>query len=152
VAPRVGFGNVARLDADDRDELDLPVDAVGGDVDRCAGPDDAGRELGEGQRHRRQVEARLLGVHRVVEAEREHLPWPGDRRGEGSGIVRLAMSVAEARGPGDERVPVLVHGLRVAREPPVARSRDVDRAAVMDERQAVPEIGDEHLAQVYAEG
>src|SRR5439155_18753906 len=57
-------------------ELRLVVDLLGDrwESDRLAGPDDGVVELGEQQRARRQVLARLPGVLLVVEADADDLP------------------------------------------------------------------------------
>ena len=98
VVPGVGRGDVPPAGADDHDQLHLVVDGVGPQLDVGRRADEAARELGEDQRCGRDVDARLLGVGAVVEADAEALPGSGHRGAEG-GRVDGAVRGRRRRGP-----------------------------------------------------
>ena len=90
-------------------------------------------------------------MHRIVEPEREHLPRSRHRRVQCGGVERVAAAGIEPPCPVGERVPVVVDGLWIAWETPVAAPLDVQRALAVNEREPVFEASYEHLAQVYTD-
>ena len=73
VGPAVGLGHPVGPSADDGDELDLPVDVAGTELDVVERAGQRGRELGEGGRDVGQLGPGLFGVAAVVESDREDL-------------------------------------------------------------------------------
>ena len=159
VVPPLRRRDVVATRADDRDELDLPVDVAGREPDVALRAGEARRVLGEHQRRRRQLHARLGGVVAVVQTDREDLRRPrGDRaerartEGDGGGEVRR-------RGPVPELGPPVVDGLRVGGEAAVAGPLHVEptqaprRLGVgLHQGQPARVIGDAHVCPSFSRG
>src|SRR3954451_261619 len=96
VRPGVRFGDLGATLADDRDELDLPVDHRRGQRNISARTGQAGLELGEDERRLRRREVGLGRVLGVVERDREHLARLRHRRSE---LRRVELGVALERAP-----------------------------------------------------
>ena len=78
--PRVLDRDVAATLTDDHNEFGLVVATTAADRDVGGWTDEARGELGEHERARRRLDAALVGVGLVVEADAEHLLWAGHGR------------------------------------------------------------------------
>ena len=115
MVPGLRFGYPVGEAPHHHDQLHLPVDHVARELDRVERAAQRRGVLREDGGDRREIHARLGGVARVVEADREHLARCGRRGAQRELVERLHVARCRA-GPGTQLGPLLEPRRRVGAE------------------------------------